>query len=142
MDIESFDDVFRRVNDDVRKIENHCNYLKNVISRLEKRQETTRAFYTHRIVRDILKHICAGKNEAVAVGLVADEYDSSSLTYNDIQKIWNRAKREKNALRMYGRVFAAKKRRLSGFTLGDIACTLGLSKTSVQKLLKSNCDVD
>lgn len=115
--------------------------LIRTIENLDKKNESQRDYYYHRIVRDIVKNICAGNDERASIELVANEYCPKELRYSDLVLIWNCAKRERNALTLYGRAFTAKKMKLAGFSVSEIACTLSISQTSVRNLLKSSCNI-
>ncbi len=58
---------------------------------------------------------------------------------NHINMIWGMSRASKSSLILYGRVYTAKKMKKAGFKLVEIAKTLGLSITTVRKLLKDTC---
>ena len=53
--------------------------------------------------------------------------------------IWDTSRASKSGLMLYGCAYCAKKTRLAGFKIHEIAQTLNVSATTVNKLLKQCC---
>lgn len=111
------------------------------IERLQVRNERQPEFYRFRIIKHVMKLICSGLDEESACQAVAMDY-KGMLRAQDIAYLWKKSRRDRNALNLYARVYMAKKMRLAGFKLGEIAGSMNLSLTSIQKLLNSDAVLD
>ena len=88
-----------------------------------------------RIVKKILFFIEKGINENQAIMLVFDEL-SDQITLENLQMIWKNYRPKKSGLLLYARCYTAKKMFSAGYTLTDISKVLGVSITTISKLVK------
>lgn len=88
-----------------------------------------------KIVKKVLYYIEHGVEENKALMLVFDEND---LSFDYIQRIWKEYKPKKSGLLLYARCYAAHKMKQAGFSASEIALTLGLSVTTINKILKQH----
>lgn len=135
---------FYKMQDEIQKlhksldfISNHIRFNQDYIDSLLRKDEVKADFHRFRIVRYMLRLIISGYDELTAIDQVKSLY--KSLSPRLIDWIWDNAKSHRGALDLYARAYTAKKMRLAGFTLAEIAQTLNLSVTSIQKLLKQDC---
>jgi len=88
-----------------------------------------------KIVKKVLYYIEHGIEENKALMLVFDEND---LPFDYIQRIWKEYKPKKSGLLLYARCYCAHKMKQAGFSASEIALTLGLSVTTINKILKQH----
>lgn len=130
---------------DIKNILQAVDNLQDYIKKLEKEKQKLQTrdqrqcdFYTHRIVKSICRLIASGLCEKDAIALTADEY-AGKLKEAHVKHLWNQSKQYKTAINMYARAFMCKKMKQTGFTIAEIALTIGLSQTMVHKILKNDC---
>jgi hypothetical protein len=121
-----------------KNAQDYIKKLERKIISYENRDERRCNFHGYKIVRDIMKNICAGIDEESALLCVHSDY-SKVLKVEHIKSIWNASRRQKNALNLYAKTYMAQKMKQSGFKVSEIADTMGISITSVANLLKSEC---
>ena len=107
------------------------------IERLQTRNQRQPDFYRFKIIKAILKLICAGLDEESALQEVAADY-KGILTVDGIKTLWRDSRRGRNALDLYARTYMVKKMRISGYMIADIEQTMSISITSVRRLLKQS----
>lgn len=97
--------------------------------------------YGFKVTKAILKYISQGIEEKQAIFLAYDDF-KDVLTMRTIELIWKAGRASKAGLLLYGRAYCAKKMKLAGFKRFEIAQTLGVSQTTVNKLLNDCCIAD
>ena len=111
------------------------------INCLQTRNQKQPDFYKFRIIKQILKLICSGYDEDTAVQEVAFVY-KQVLHEKYIRLLWQASRRERNSINLYARIYMAKKMRLSGMKINEIAHIMNLSRNSITKLLNSHAVLD
>lgn len=138
--------------DDVKNIYNSVDNLVCIIQKQEQRireledelankDRHTWDICGFKVVKTILRYIAQGIEEREAVRLAYDDY-GGNIPMRSIENIWQYSHASKAGLILYGRAYCAKKMRLAGFKTSEIAQTLRLSITTVNKLLKQCCISD
>ena len=92
-----------------------------------------------KIVKKVLYYIEHGIEEKQALFLV---YDENDLPFEYVSKIWKIYRPQKSGLLLYGRCYCEHKMKKAGFSTSEIANTLGLSVTTIQKILKQKILMD
>ena len=92
-----------------------------------------------KIVKKVLFYIEHGIEEQKALLLV---YDENDLPFEYIGRIWKVYRPQKSGLLLYARCYTAHKMKQAGFSVAEIAQTLGLSNTTTNKILKQNIVLD
>lgn len=92
-----------------------------------------------KIVKKVLYYIEHGIEEQQALLLVFDEND---IPFEYIKRIWTAYKPQKSGLLLYARCYTAHKMKQAGFSVYEISNTLGLSTTTIRKILKQKIVLD
>lgn len=126
------------------KLENSKKSLDNAVLMIKKLKRTNDnlqiknyykpQYYGCDIIKKMLLFLHQGFDELTALSAVAKQYEGI-LKKDAIEHLWQRSRSDRNALELYGKSYAAKKMRVAGFKINEIAITLGISSTSVYKLL-------
>ena len=125
----------------IDKAKNKISYQAEKINDLQTRNERQPYFYKFKIIKDILLLICRGYDELNAVNEVAELY-KGILKRDSVHMLWRASRHDRNAINLYARAYMAKKMRSAGFKISEIAITMGLSRTSINKLLKKEVMLD
>lgn len=122
----------------VNIINNQDQKIRELESALHEKENINWNVYGFRVVKKILHYIAQGIEEMRAIALAYDDFNGE-LSMSSIEAIWRTSRASKSGLILYGRAYCAKKMRLAGFKSYEIAQTLGVSITTVNKLLKECC---
>lgn len=122
----------------IQKQESKIRELESKLAQKDNVNWHTQGF---KIVKTILRYITQGIEEKKAIQLAFDDFNGS-LSMRTIENIWHNSRANKAGLILYGRAYCVKKMRLAGFKTFEIANTLGVSVTTVNKLLKECCISD
>jgi len=95
--------------------------------------------YGFQFTKRVIYYISQGIEEARAIMLAWDDFPSLSMSTAEL--IWYAARPVKSGLKLYARAYCAHKMKKAGFKKYEIACTLGVSITTVSKILK-NCIIE
>ena len=133
---------FREAVDNlVNIINNQEKKIKELESYLQEKEDINWNVYGFRAVKRVLKYIAQGIEEKRAIALVYDDFNGE-LSMSSLEALWRTSRASKSGLILYGRAYCAKKMRLAGFKSYEIAQTLGVSTTTINKLLKECCISD
>ena len=139
--IDSYDEI-KKFQNAVDNFINVINKQQEIIKELEMKLSEKDGINWHfngfKVTKKILWYISQGIEERKAIALAYDDF-SSSLSMRSIELIWGFSRASKSGLMLYGRAYCAKKMRLAGFKVYEIAQTLNVSTTTVNKLLKQCC---
>ena len=122
-------------------INNQQSQIKELEDKLQEKDGHDWDNYGFRVVKAILRYIAQGIEEQEAIRLAYDDF-AGKISMRTILCIWQHSHASKAGLILYGRAYCAKKMRLAGYKTYEIAQTLRLSVTTVQKLLKQCCVSD
>lgn len=111
------------------------------IESLQTRNEYQPYFHKFKIIKQMMRLICQGYDEENALDEVAASY-KNVLRRENIAYLWRVSRHDRNAINLYARIYMAKKMRLAGFKLSEIALSMNLSMTSINKLLKTDAVLD
>ena len=139
--IDSYDEIKKfqnAVDNFVNIINEQQEIIKNLEMKLEQKDGINWDRNGFRVTKKILWYVSQGIEERKAIALAYDDF-SKSLSMRSIEMIWEMSRASKSGLMLYGRAYCAKKMRLSGFKIYEISQTLGVSTTTVNKLLKQCC---
>lgn len=131
---ESVDNLVNIINNQERKI-------KELESKLQEKEDINWNVYGFRVVKKILHYIAQGIEEMRAIALAYNDFNGE-LSMSSIKAIWRTSRASKSGLILYGRAYCVKKMRLAGFKSYEIAQTIGVSTTTINKLLKECCISD
>lgn len=141
MDLFDIDLKLKNAIETIVNAQNIIHKQSEQINCLQTRNQKQPDFYKFRIIKQILKLICSGYDEDTAVQEVAFVY-KQVLHEKYIRLLWQASRRERNAINLYARIYMAKKMRLSGMKINEIAEIMNLSRNSITKLLNSHAILD
>ena len=126
--VDNFVNIINRQNDIISNLEMKLNEKDGI------------NWYHHgfKVTKKNLWYISQGIEERKAISLTYDDF-TPTLSMRSIEMIWDTSRASKSGLVLYGRAYCAKKMRLAGFKIYEIAQTLNVSATTVNKLLKQCC---
>lgn len=133
------------IKDSADSLKSFIDSLKKNIKQLEKQLEEKDDINWHvdgfKVTKTILKYIAQGIEEKKAIFMSYDDF-SDRLSYRSVEAIWKTSRASKSGLLLYGRHYTAKKMKEAGFKPAEISIVLGVSITTVNKLLKTGCVCD
>lgn len=141
MDLFDIDLKLKNAIETIVNAQNIIHKQSEQINCLQTRNQKQPDFYKFRIIKQILKLICSGYDEDTAVQEVAFVY-KQVLHEKYIRLLWQASRRERNSINLYARIYMAKKMRLSGMKINEIAHIMNLSRNSITKLLNSHAVLD
>lgn len=141
MDLFDIDLKLKNAIETIVNAQNIIHKQSEQINCLQTRNQKQPDFYKFRIIKQILKLICSGYDEDTAVQEVAFVY-KKVLHEKYIRLLWQASRRERNSINLYARIYMAKKMRLSGMKINEIAHIMNLSRNSITKLLNSHAVLD
>lgn len=141
MDLFDIDLKLKNAIETIVNAQNIIHKQSEQINCLQTRNQKQPDFYKFRIIKQILKLICSGYDEDTAVQEVAFVY-KQVLHEKYIRLLWQDSRRERNSINLYARIYMAKKMRLSGMKINEIAHIMNLSRNSITKLLNSHAVLD
>ena len=141
MELFDIDKKLKNAIEAIEKAQNIIHRQSEQINGLQTRNQKQPDFYKFKIIKQILKLICAGYDEDTAIQEVSFDY-KNVLHEKYIRLLWQASRRERNAINLYARIYMAKKMRLSGMKINEIAEIMNLSRNSITKLLNSHAVLD
>ena len=141
MDLFDIDLKLKNAIETIVNAQNIIHKQSEQINCLQTRNQKQPDFYKFRIIKQILKLICSGYDEDTAIQEVSFDY-KNVLHEKYIRLLWQASRRERNAINLYARIYMAKKMRLSGMKINEIAEIMNLSRNSITKLLNSHAVLD
>ncbi len=130
-------ECINKIDDGMRGLQSIITNLEHKIIDLEKRLKKQDLIeydtYGFKFCKRVIYYISQGIEEYKAVLLAAEEF-KDKMSYTSAQMTWKHARASKNGLILYGRYYAAKKMRMSGYSVADISIVLGLSIPTISKI--------
>lgn len=118
-------EIFREI-DEVEKLNRKIKSLES--------KSFQRDFFSFQ--KKVLYYISKGIKEDCAVNLAREDYGLPAYL---AEIFWRSARQSKPGLRLYARAYCVQKMRAADFTTAQIAQVLGISKSSVERIIKEGC---
>lgn len=132
------DDLIRDINKKISELESVIRKkdleITDLKQQLKKSDIDLYDRYGFQFTKKVIYYISQGIEEDRAILLAWDDFPA--LSCNNAFMIWNAARPIKSGLRLYARTYCAHKMKSAGYKRFEIACTLGLSLTTISKLLR------
>lgn len=142
-DLKNFyngENEIKKIRDSLDSLSNCIRFKQDYIDELLRKDEKKVEYHRFKVVRYMIRLITSGYDETSALHQVQMLY-YKSMSPRLIDLIWKTAKSQRGALELFSRTYMVKKMRLAGFSLSQISKTMNISVTSVQKLLKQDCNI-